>query len=352
MSRPRPVLLDAIARRLAGEPGKKVPYDRVLSICQAEMPALRDAPDRSAQLLALLECGQTEGRWRLPRELRLWLPGRPSLPSWVMLKSPATVAMRDEEDTTWVPLLGFAGALRKRSEREHARCINAWLREHPDPSMRVPSRERSLQIFGDEKKLDSLGGARGSLFGGRLSLADLACFTAPLPLPYELPATTATGAPLLVVENHHSYWSFCEWNRDRGVYAAVAYGSGEAFKSAAHHLDQIRRRSAAGSLEYIGDIDPKGLAIACDVDRQRRGIGLEPLNPAHNWYRWLLDHGRRRRLRAQQLRALPEPQRLHDWLGEALASEVEALFGDGEWLPQEALGLEALMASGNELAQG
>jgi len=223
-------------------------------------------------------------------------------------------------------------------------ALNRWLRDHGSPSVRVPSRERSLQIFADEKKLDRISDPDGRLFNGLLSLDDLGCFTVPLPLPYEIPPSTVPGRPLLVLENHHSYWSFCQWNRGSHAYAAIAYGSGDAFRSAARHLDRIREHARADELRYFGDIDPKGLAIGCDVDQARQALGLTPLRPASSYYRDLLRQGIPRPLAPKAIEAMPAQRQLINWLGQDLSTEIQDLFDHGKWLPQEALGLEQLMA--------
>ena len=147
---------------------------------------------------------------------------------------------------------------------------------------------------------------------------------------------------LLVLENHHSYWSFCKWNRNSHVYAAIAYGSGDAFRSAARHLDRICEHSGANRLDYFGDIDPKGLAIGCDVDQARQEQGLPPLQPALDHYRWLVQHGIRRPLAPATMKAMPEQERVKEWLGSELSAIIISLFDHGWWLPQEALGLEYL----------
>jgi len=52
--------------------------------------------------------------------------------------------------------MGFAATERSRLRLEAACCINEWLKTDPDLSLNVPIKERSLEIFRDEKRLDRL----------------------------------------------------------------------------------------------------------------------------------------------------------------------------------------------------
>lgn len=148
--------------------------------------------------------------------------------------------------------MAFAAKLTNPRQHAEALAINGFLKTAHGTSTTVPSRERSLQIFGDEKRLDTLTDTQGRLFGGRLTLADLQCSRIPLPLPYQSPDVPAAGRPMLILENHHSYWSFCTWNRQSRQYAAIAYGSGNAFGTSVEHLDLIAAESGAVGLHYLG----------------------------------------------------------------------------------------------------
>ena len=76
-----------------------------------------------------------------------------------------------------VPALAFAADERNLARRTTLEAINTFLiakrREKLHP---VPTRERSLHIFGDEKRLDNLRKTKTTLFEGRISLSDLSCY--------------------------------------------------------------------------------------------------------------------------------------------------------------------------------
>jgi hypothetical protein len=241
----------------------------------------------------------------------------------------------------WHPLLAFAATERNRLRLEAARCINEWLKSDPDLSLNVPIKERSLEIFGDEKRLDCLRAGSDCLFGC-VSLSSLGCRVCPIPLPYEAGPASAVGKPLLIVENNDSWVSFSMWNRSAARLSAVAYAGGGHAKSLAYDetfIDELISRFQAEALYYFGDIDPAGLRIASQA-AQRRALRLAlPLQPAASLYMWLLQHGRRTPLEGSE--------RVTDqdiaWLPPDVRGLVTALFASKQRVPQEALGTRVLM---------
>lgn len=109
--------------------------------------------------------------------------------------------------------------------------------------------------------------------GGKLPLRTIGCFRVPQPLPYR--SIEAQGKPLLVVENHKTYWSMAEWNERVRRYVAVVYGDGENFRLTGRALAQAAEETNASSAEYFGDVDPKGLCIPIDFNHSCSDVGLE-----------------------------------------------------------------------------
>ena len=171
-----------------------------------------------------------------------------------------------------------------------AKAINDFLLRRRSSLTLVPIKERSLEICGDEKRLDNLRTGT-SLFKGRLSLKALGAFLVPLPLPYR--QANAPGKPVLVVENHNSFWSFGEWNQTALRYSALVYGAGEAFRSTGQALGQVLREVGGDGAEYLGDLDPKGVGIPLEFNRASSTQDLQ-VRPALDLYQWLLAHGHRR----------------------------------------------------------
>jgi hypothetical protein len=144
---------------------------------------------------------------------------------------------------------------------------------------------------------------------------------------------------ILVVENHNSCWSFGEWNQAAKQYRAVVYGAGNGFAGAAEALVQVLDEVQGQHIEYLGDLDPKGMRIPLDFNKSAQSWGMEMV-PAIKCYGWLLQHGRQRTKPEKQI--VPNDSAAR-WLGERMGADLMALWQKGLWIPQESLGYEQLV---------
>ena len=248
---------------------------------------------------------------------------------------------RAPEAHAWLPALAFAADERHPVRRQDLQAINAFLVSARGKSLSpVPTRERSLQIFGNEKRLDDIRKGEPTLFDGRISLDDLHCYSVAPPLPYETPDSPSPGGPVLVLENYHSYDSFQRWNREAALYAAVAYGGGNAFRQGAGNLDELIARTAADGAFYVGDLDPTGVDILLGVNARRRADRRSTVQPHCALYRWLLAHGCRRPLDKAPKAGLAA--RVRELFPADIASALGELWAAGLRIPQESFGLEQL----------
>jgi hypothetical protein len=203
----------------------------------------------------------------------------------------------------------------------------------------VPIKERSIQLFGDEKKLDRLKDT--ILFGpDGLSLNHLRCFVVSAPLVFE--SGPEKARPLLVIENHSTYDSFCRWNAKRGEFTAIAYGAGDAFRSSVGFLPRIIEVSGAEPrVQYFGDLDYDGIRIPSQASRTAEKLGLPPIVSHARSYGRLIALARQDTLRAG------EPWQLSDefmnWLPPNVRPVAAELGRSGRRLAQEWLGYEALL---------
>lgn len=321
---------------LRASPVKRVPLDEIKRCYFSLFPEMLNSPERLNRLLQALQELAEQGHLSMPAAGSWERKGSPPLPNWVSVTREKTRAdAPDYSDVAWVPELGFWPNL-KPMQMADAKAINDFLLRRRDSLIPVPIKERSLEIFGDEKRLDALRTGT-SLFAGRLSLRAIGAFLVPLPLPYR--QATAPGKPVLVVENHNSFWSFGEWNQTALRYSAVVYGAGEAFRSTGQALNQVLLEVGGHGAEYLGDLDPKGVGIPLDFNRVMADQGL-CVRPALGLYQWLLENGRTREKPECRLVAGVLAQ---DWLGPELGAALALRWERGLWTPQESLGFEHLM---------
>ncbi len=323
------------AARLAQSPRKRIELAQLKQVYFELHPEMRNHPERGSLLLQVLQELATAGALTLPARGSWEKVGQPALPLWVALVREREVVPREDfSRVPWVPELGFWPEL-KPPQLVAAKAVNDFLLRRRGSFALVPIKERSLEIFGDEKRLDAMRSGN-TLFSGRLSLDSLGAFAVPLPLPYRI--ASAPGKPVLVVENHNSYWSFGEWNQRALRYSAVVYGAGEAFRSTGAALGQVLREVDGVGALYLGDLDPKGVGIPLDFNRT--AAADEPkVEPALELYAWLLANGHQRE-RAECRSAAGETASA--WLGYELGMALSTLWETGRWIPQEALGFEQL----------
>jgi hypothetical protein len=334
-----------LVRALKQTGRRRIPLDLLRREFASACPELAEQPDRRVRLAEVLQNAADLGDLQFPRQQRNWdAAGGAPLPGFVTL----TVAMPQRlpvlaPSYAWHPLLAFAATERNRSRLETAKHINEWLKSDPDLTLVVPIKERSLEIFEDEKRLDQLRAGTTNLFG-QLSLTALGCRICPVPMPFEAGPASAAGNPILIVENNDTWASFSDWNKTTGRYSAVAYAGGGHGKSLGYDetfIDELVCRFRANGLYYFGDLDPAGLRIASRAAERRARRQSMPLEPASAFYAWLLEHGTRRALERSERVSSTDI----DWLPENLHDAVAKLFAAKQRIPQEALGTKALKAN-------
>jgi hypothetical protein len=286
-------------------------------------------------LLKSLQELETAGHLKLPAKASWESIGHPPLPLWVTLGgAELQTVRRDHNAVAWAPELDFWPQL-KAPQLETLLPVNDFLLRRRGGLLLVPVKERSLEIFGDEKRLERM--CPGGMLFGKLPLAALGCFQVSAPLPYR--AAPAPGQPVLVIENKDTYWSFGEWNAKVLQYSAVVYGGGEAFQSTGLALAQTMREVGADHALYFGDLDPKGVRIPLEFNRKTEPRQPQ-VSPAMELYSWLTSYG----VSSAKPQCIEAPANLAAaWLGEGLASTIQETWRQGQWFPQEALGFEKLL---------
>jgi hypothetical protein len=246
----------------------------------------------------------------------------------------------DPANVTWAPKMSFVTTVRLGIAPEDLIRLNEFFLNGGSQRPLIPVKERSLQIFGDEKRLDAL--RTTALFKGRLTLESLRCFVVAEPLGWQ--RGPDTSGPLLVIENAATWDSYCRWNRERAVFSAVVYGCGNRFADGVARLaDIFAELGGSRRVLYFGDLDPQGLRIPQLASRYAtsENVNLPPIDP-HLWsYRELLSVGR-----ANETVWDGEPAMRTDcdWLGE-LADIAWDILSRNKRLAQEHIGWEFLIST-------
>lgn len=310
-------------------------------------PEYAEEADARRYLNELIRIAVEQDSLRLPRKaIARDRPDEDGLPLFIVLNRPSRSAhVVVARGYPWHPMLSFAVDEKSSRRLDCLRTINEWLKGAPNLRLTIPIKERSLEIFHDEKKLDRLRAGGQDLFSGRLTLASLGCRVCPMPLPFEMGPPSALGRPILVLENHDTWSSFCAWNKAAARYSCIAYAGGGHRKGLSYDegfLDELLSRAQSSELSYFGDLDPVGLAIAAGISRLRADRNAMPLTPAAELYGWLIERGVRRPLRSRQRADVKDVL----WLPERLRAAVAELFAAELRVPQESLGTLALMRFG------
>lgn len=331
---------DALAAAVTRTDRRGAPLEELWRVAIGAEPDLASAVDRRARLLAALERLAAAGIAR-PLSTRREAQDRSAVPALPLVVRPVALTSRHVAERIALPAdlrpeLARATELeRPRSDEiDILRAVNDFLRDFDPPRPAVPLRERSLEIFGDEKRLETLLGRR--LFTtGILSLDLLACYEVHPPFVYQRVSDEPTA---LVIENHHTYDSVRRLlERDPRGIGVVAYGAGRAFCASVTYLADLD--PAVKQAFYFGDLDAAGLSIAQGAAEVSERAGGPQLEPATGLYRAALATGRRRtgagitEARAWELVA---------WLPPDLREAAAGVLTAGLWIPQEAVGLEIL----------
>jgi len=241
----------------------------------------------------------------------------------------------------WAPELRFVANMRPGVSLECLLKLQEFFADGGRDRQPVPLKERSLQIFGDEKRLDALFRGSSLFAPGRLTLEQLRCFAVSEPLAWE--RGPSSDGPVLVIENGATWYSYCRWNRERGFFSAVVYGRGNQFIDSVAYLEEVFRGTGNRcAVRYFGDLDPRGLRIPRLASAKAAGLELPMIEPDTRSYRRPLEMGRQKAKPGRD--PLECDARDMEWLRD-LAPQAAELFARQCRLPQEHVNWELLQSS-------
>lgn len=264
-------LYDALATHATSTGRTRISLVSLMSIqAQIEQHAATRSGART-RLRTALDTLASAGRLEPPQGKKLWdQSAHPALPAWItVITDPAPASASVDLDTVfWAPVI--SRWLREWAQtsrpgpgiRAGLQQINTWLLEHlADPPPVIAREERSLDIFGDEKKLARIEAS--SIFAiHRLSPHHLAYER---PIPPLRAARLANRGDLLLIENQSTFDSAWRALRhDPGPFAAVVFSNGweAAFAEPTLHItEHLQLENPPTTIWYAGDLDLDGLDI-------------------------------------------------------------------------------------------
>jgi hypothetical protein len=265
----------------------------------------------------------------------------PPLPHWLeVIREKAQAAKPNMDQIPWPPELAFASMLKNRTHLEALRLIQEWLAAGGRKAIQVPIKERSAEIFGDEKRLDRL--LKTDLFApGRLTLETLRCYPVYPNLVWE--RGSAQSPSILILENSNTYHSFCAWNAETAEYAACVYGHGFMIHHTYLDLQRVLdQTNPSAAIHYFGDLDVTGIRIPIELSRLLEQRGLPKATPAERWYGFLLDMFPEAQLRIRKKSPGNWTHSDLSWFSRDLQERVKAVFELGFRVPQELVGTDCL----------
>lgn len=334
-------LLDEL--KLLAKGRKRLDYAEVCTAFGKLFPAVTGLEQRR-RLHSLMNSLAEAGTISLPAGRAHYdRSAEPHIPRWLQLaitRASSPCLPFNVADFPWMPELRFAAEIRNLQQLDVLRRVHEFLAAGGAGRCIVPVKERSVEMFSDEKKLDEL--RSGALFRtGKLSLELLRCFQVSPPLVWER-GPSALPRPVLVIENHSTWHSFVRWNKDNGAWAAICYGSGDCFETSAPSIgDVVGQVPWDGRIQYFGDLDPKGLRIPVRASQALAIAGLPPVTPQMDCYALVLARASSVGLPAGD--RLEIPGEANEWLDSETSAAVASWFAKGVRIPQELVGYELLI---------
>jgi hypothetical protein len=272
---------------LAAWPRRRIRLDELWKVLDEVEPATRTDSRRRRILDGLIAELAAAGEVELPAARSYERTEMPALPRFLSLRREAIAPEAPRRPAVWHPSLSWVPTSRLApSQLERLERVNDWLQASRDP-LKVPSRERSVEIFGDEKALDRLIG--GALFApGRLSLELLRCRRVVPRLHCE---AVGEGSTLLIVENSDTFDSLVAVLRERNNHRVglAGWGAGTGFEASVLSIADLGQ--AIAEVSYFRDLDENGLRIPADASLIAESAGLPAVRPATGLYSAMFAQG-------------------------------------------------------------
>lgn len=338
------MLAEALWNTIEAHRTRRVPLSELLKAGAAVDRTGAASVGWRARIEAAIDHLEASGRVTLPKT-KHDTTALPALPLYVTRAAAARAPRPAPAAPVWHAELRWAAGLFDEgkltgSDQRFLTTINTWLSRRR--GIAVPLRERSLEIFGDEKLLETR--VSGPLFGpGRLTLDLLQTY---LCWPTVDRFTYGPG-DWLIVENYTTYHSLGRRAGELGFNGQVIWGSGNGVTTRLAALAAEPDRPP--TIYYFGDIDAGGFRIARAANGRASALGLPELFAAQGLYELTFNRGEPKNDNNSRN---PDPTLfdwLRQWLNAPLAVEMAGVIAARKRIVQETVGRELL--TNTQLAQ-
>jgi hypothetical protein len=219
--------------------------------------------NRIERLTNILNQLTNEHQISLPSSKKLWdYSYHPPVPQWIrIMKIRPKKINQPWKKYPWHPRLIWASQLKNLQTKGfmHLTRLNDFFIQLGNKALKLMSiKERSIQIFGNEKELDAL--LKRSWFHAHISLPDLGCYQTYEPFASKTFSSTRSQRTI-IIENRDTFDSFCKINQRQEIpnYRYIIYGCGEKIQNTVLWINDFDAQIQ--TLEYFGDLDVEGLFI-------------------------------------------------------------------------------------------
>lgn len=267
--------------------------------------------------------------------------GFPLLPNWIKRPTNVDKDRFTPEKHLWARELTFLAAASHLPSFKLWLKLDEWLKGHRHKDLpMLPIKERSLEIFGEEKALDALSKNR-HFKEGVITLETLRCFPVYEMLAYDAGPANTHGKPCLVIENPTTVWTLSKWNKTAEKYSCIVYGGGNRISKTWEGLIPLQKKFGFKKAMYFGDIDVPGFDMAFRAMAGLAEQDLFPLELDESLYTLTLKL-------AEDVELNIEPnkkrlsQKVSNWIPPSIAKKVQRSLERHSRIPQEIVTITAL----------
>lgn len=316
----------------------QVLYSEVYKVFEVIYQKLYQPIEYEERLMELLKSFAEKKLLRFPKGKKYWDATKSTpRPLWIELPSEEKrKKLTPWKNEIWVPQMSWVTKINRMPPQTHndLQRINDFLKI-PKGDLPFPEKERSIQLFGDEKRLRELHTKYGK-YDDLFNLTN--SYKTHKPLTFRRYSTNYANA--IILENRDTFDSFCRVNSSLKTpnYRYIIYGDGMEILE--RYDDILQFEKVPPNIGYFGDLDPSGLYIAQHLQKQIRTDECQLVLQFSPFYKRLVEVYKKQKWEFK-FKAQHNPFTL-DFVPPSEKGYIESLFRNNNRIPQELLNIEEI----------